>query len=103
MEDIFVDISEWNNIFSNIHIVLILVFPLNYCTATQELLSQLDLIEEYITAIEQCVQHQKIIADDVLNLSKLEANKVELDVSPVRPKELIISSVSMLKAQINQK
>jgi signal transduction histidine kinase len=53
-----------------------------------------------VNDIINCVKHQKVITDDVLSLSKLEANKVELIHIPYDVNEVIHSVTGMFHAQI---
>lgn len=46
-------------------------------------------LDESLKQIEQCVNHQKVIADDVLDLSKLESGKATFVIQPVRLKAII--------------
>jgi len=58
---------------------------------------------ESISAIEKCLAHQKVITDDVLNLSKLEVGKVALRMVEFNPKTTIIDAAKMFEAEANQK
>jgi PAS domain S-box-containing protein len=59
--------------------------------------------EESISAIEKCLAHQKVITDDVLDLSKLEVGKVMLHNVEFNPKTTIIDATKMFDAEANQK
>ena len=48
--------------------------------------------------IDECVQHQKVIADDVLGLSKLEHSRVALESQPFDLAECVRKSLSMYEA-----
>lgn len=48
--------------------------------------------------IDECVQHQKVIADDVLGLSKLEHSRVALESQPFDLAECVQKSLSMYEA-----
>ena len=50
-----------------------------------------------------CAQHQKVIADDVLGLSKLEQNRVALDRTPFHLVQCIKEAVSMYNASLKLK
>ncbi len=52
-----------------------------------------------LAAIETCANHQRIITNDVLNFSRLKANKLALQVSDFRLGELIAAAVVMFEAE----
>jgi signal transduction histidine kinase/DNA-binding NarL/FixJ family response regulator len=56
-----------------------------------------------LQAIEQCSEQQKIIVNDVLDLSKLENNKVELNLVPGDIKQVINNVIQMFNAVFEQK
>ncbi|KND00199.1 PAS domain S-box protein [Spizellomyces punctatus DAOM BR117] len=60
---------------------------------------QLDLDQDSIDAISKCVAHQKIITDDVLNISKLELGKLVLRAIPFDPKTTLSDVAKMFEAQ----
>ena len=68
-----------------------------------KLLMQLKWDSESVEAIEKCIAHQKVITDDVLNLSKLEASKVELQQVVFNPKIPLINVTKMFAAQARRK
>lgn len=59
--------------------------------------------KESLRAIDTCARHQKSIADDVLNLSKLEAGQVTLNPIDFNPKDVVKDVVDMLDAEIKRK
>lgn len=59
--------------------------------------------DESLKQIEQCVNHQKVIADDVLDLSKLESGKANSVIQSVGLKNLINEVVQIFKAPISLK
>jgi PAS domain S-box-containing protein len=61
----------------------------------QKIKKQIQLDAESLAAIATCVTHQKVITDDVLNLSKLDLGKVVLQKVPFLP-SMIISNVSKM-------
>eukprot|EP01097_Dermamoeba_algensis_P010687 TRINITY_DN796_c0_g5_i1.p1 TRINITY_DN796_c0_g5~~TRINITY_DN796_c0_g5_i1.p1 ORF type:complete len:465 (-),score=179.46 TRINITY_DN796_c0_g5_i1:140-1534(-) len=60
-------------------------------------------IKDYLNVIDRCTQQQRIIVNDVLDLSKLENNKVEFNPVIFNPKELVEAVVQMFQAQVEQK
>jgi PAS domain S-box-containing protein len=72
-------------------------------TLLQQMREQLEQMNERVQAIETCADHQKIIADDVLTLSKLEAHRVELNCVAFNPQQVVNNVVKMLKTIINDK
>jgi PAS domain S-box-containing protein len=59
--------------------------------------------QESIHAIEKCVAHQKVITDDVLNLSKLEVGKVVLRSVEFNPKSAVMEVMKMFEVEANRK
>ena len=60
-------------------------------------------VNEQMTALKQCAEHQKVLINDVLDFSKLENMKVELNPIPFQPFQLINQAVHMIKARAEQK
>lgn len=58
---------------------------------------------ESITAIEMCTRHQKLITDDVLNLSKLRSNRIVITPVPCYPECVVSSVIRMFQAELNRK
>ena len=69
----------------------------------QQVMEQLEQMKDSVQAIETCAGHQKIIADDVLSLSKLEAHRVELNFVVFDPRQIVNNVIKMLKTVINDK
>ena len=69
----------------------------------QQLRDQMKWDQESVTAMEKCVAHQKVITDDVLNLSKLEVGKVVLRKADFNPKEIVMEVTKMFEAEANRK
>lgn len=69
----------------------------------QAILEHITQEKESLQAIDTCARHQKAIADDVLNLSKLEAKKVKLNPTDFNPKDVIKDVVDMLDTEIKRK
>jgi signal transduction histidine kinase len=66
-------------------------------------LNQFDAIRSSKDSIEVCGNYQKIITDDVLMLSKLDLNKVDLNVEPMSIKALVSNVVSMFEGKASRK
>ena len=56
-----------------------------------------------ILSMDACAKQQKVIVDDVLDLSKLDNNKVELNPVPFKISTLISSAIQMFHSQILEK
>jgi chemotaxis family two-component system sensor kinase Cph1 len=65
--------------------------------------NQLMSIREYLANIGECANHQTVIANDVLNLSKLEAKKLVLEYVPMNLNKLIHASFKMLESKFIDK
>jgi signal transduction histidine kinase len=77
--------------------------PLNHIIGFTELILDKnfgDLTEmqmEYLTDVHQSSKHLLSLINDILDLSKVEAGKLELDLSSVKIKSLLTNSLSMIK------
>ncbi|KAJ3028557.1 UNVERIFIED_CONTAM: hypothetical protein HDU68_001427 [Siphonaria sp. JEL0065] len=60
----------------------------------------LDRTVEECKSILLCATHQRSIADDVLNLSKLSTMKIRLDLKPFTPRDLITQVIESFRAQM---
>jgi PAS domain S-box-containing protein len=69
----------------------------------KQMMEQLEQMKESVQAIETCANHQKIIADDVLSLSKLEAQRVELNCVAFNPRQVVDNVIQMVKTVISDK
>jgi DNA-binding response OmpR family regulator len=68
-----------------------------------KLLTQLASIQESLESIHYCAKHQKLVTEDMLQLSKLDAKKVELNISTMDPKIVIKKVISMCSSEIQRK
>jgi PAS domain S-box-containing protein len=59
--------------------------------------------KNYVANLEECIDHLKDLLDDVLNLAKLEANKMKLAIKIIQPKAIIQSVAKMFAAKLAQK
>ena len=75
-------------------------FPSNPVTRVYDHLRE---VVSNLNNIEVCAQHQKVIADDVLGLSKLEQNRVELDEAPFNVITCVQQALAMYQANIKIK
>ena len=71
--------------------------------AGTELNEMLGKAEIEAKLISECVKQQKIIVDDVLSLSKLENNKLELNPSPFELKQFIKNVLQIFTLQLEKK
>ena len=60
-------------------------------------------MREALKSIDICTTHQKAITDDVLTLSKLESNMVQLNRKVFNPNLMISSIVSMFEVEVSNK
>jgi len=67
------------------------------------LLSHLTELHANLNNIDECVQHQKVIADDVLGLSKLEHARVSLELQPFDLAETVQRALAMYEAIVKLK
>jgi signal transduction histidine kinase/CheY-like chemotaxis protein len=72
-------------------------------TVHEKIFNQLKEGEESLEAMGACVDCQKVIADDVLDLSKLEAGKVELNLVDFDLMKLVKNVVRLLEVKAKQK
>lgn len=69
----------------------------------EKFLEYLERNRKSLEAIETCAKYQKVITDDILILSKLEAGKVELKKVAFDPKKIIKDILIMLQSEIERK
>jgi len=60
-------------------------------------------VENYLKTIEQCAEQQRTILDNTLTLSKLEHNKVELNISSFELVETVTNTLLIFGPQFKQK
>jgi signal transduction histidine kinase len=78
--------------------------PLNGVLGLAELLSKTDLTapqRERLDTLQSCASNLNALINDVLDLSKIEANKLELEARPFDPRQVVddVLSVSASRAQ----
>jgi signal transduction histidine kinase/CheY-like chemotaxis protein len=74
------------------------------CHCDADLLaSKIRQMEEFVEAIDKCVQHQRRIVNDALDFSKLDANQIHIRETMFDPNELVNSVVTMFHSQFLQK
>ncbi|MBJ7437141.1 MAG: GAF domain-containing sensor histidine kinase, partial [Acinetobacter sp.] len=59
--------------------------------------------KEYVEAVEQCANHQKVITDDVLRLSCLDRRRIERVDVVFYPNDIVYSIIKMLQAKVREK
>lgn len=59
--------------------------------------------QEHLTIIQHSGEHLLALINDILDLSKVESGKMELEIKPVVIRELCDSSLSFIKQQAHQK
>jgi signal transduction histidine kinase/CheY-like chemotaxis protein len=67
------------------------------------ILDKIKLQREALDIIDICAKHQKVITDDVLNMSKIESGMLELNLQPTNPKKIIKQVMDILKGEISKK
>ena len=83
--------------------------PLNGILGFTELLSNArdnittEVRDEYLETISSSGQHLLALINDILDLSKIEAGQLEVELSPCSPHEVINQVVSVLRARAQQK
>eukprot|EP01118_Nematostelium_gracile_P016930 TRINITY_DN7108_c0_g1_i1.p1 TRINITY_DN7108_c0_g1~~TRINITY_DN7108_c0_g1_i1.p1 ORF type:complete len:399 (+),score=90.32 TRINITY_DN7108_c0_g1_i1:76-1197(+) len=61
------------------------------------------LIKEFMDAVSLCSSHQMVIVSDVLNLSRLEANKLPLQMIDFSPTQVLDTVAKMFDAEVSKK
>jgi signal transduction histidine kinase len=69
----------------------------------QRVLEELDENMEAVQAIMMCARHQKLIADDVLNMSRLDMNVITVHEVDFEPNTVMTSVVRMFEAEMSKK
>lgn len=64
---------------------------------------QRDNLQEIKATLSTCIEQQKVIVDDVLDLSKLENNKLTLQAEVFNPNQVIEQAVQMFQHHLSQK
>ena len=59
--------------------------------------------QEYLNTIHSSGQHLLELINDILDLSKIEAGKMELEISPCSPHQLFVDTLSILSVRARQK
>ena len=80
--------------------------PLNAITGFSELMQSLDLpaqANSFNQKIQQASSHLLSVINDILDLSKIEANKLELKPEPVRLSRLMLELDDMMQLQARRK
>ncbi|MCC5853514.1 MAG: response regulator [Alkalimonas sp.] len=80
--------------------------PLNAITGFSELMQSLDLpaqAKNFNQKIQQASSHLLSVINDILDLSKIEANKLELKPEPVRLSRLMLELDDMMQMQAQRK
>ncbi|MCC5826530.1 GAF domain-containing hybrid sensor histidine kinase/response regulator [Alkalimonas sp.] len=80
--------------------------PLNAITGFSELMQALDLpaqAKSFNQKIQQASSHLLSVINDILDLSKIEANKLELKPEPVRLSRLMLELDDMMQLQVQRK
>lgn len=68
-----------------------------------EILKCLELQRIMLQTVGVCIKYQNVLIDDVLDLSKLQAGKVELYIAPMDPKKILKDVLEVLSIQVNEK
>ncbi|QDV22027.1 Signal transduction histidine-protein kinase BarA [Aureliella helgolandensis] len=83
--------------------------PLNGILGFAELLTQSSasadpaLRQDYLETISSSGQHLLALINDILDLSKIEAGQLEVELSPCSPHDVLNQVVSVMRAQAQQK
>jgi signal transduction histidine kinase len=71
--------------------------------AVSKISSELLEAKELLETLHVCTEQQRLIVDDVLDLSKLENNKVTLNSETFSPKQVILATLQMFQQQMTEK
>eukprot|EP01114_Cavostelium_apophysatum_P014884 TRINITY_DN3962_c0_g1_i3.p1 TRINITY_DN3962_c0_g1~~TRINITY_DN3962_c0_g1_i3.p1 ORF type:complete len:2038 (-),score=502.37 TRINITY_DN3962_c0_g1_i3:121-6234(-) len=71
-------------------------------TLADRMREPLSIALDNLDSITKCAQQQKVIVDDVLDLSRLESNKIELTATPFQTRTVVSTVLQMLSPQIAQ-
>eukprot|EP01119_Soliformovum_irregulare_P021802 TRINITY_DN7330_c0_g1_i2.p1 TRINITY_DN7330_c0_g1~~TRINITY_DN7330_c0_g1_i2.p1 ORF type:complete len:1556 (-),score=526.13 TRINITY_DN7330_c0_g1_i2:16-3996(-) len=76
---------------------------LNMDDVKSTIVNEVGSILESCEAISKCSKHQRVVTDDVLNLSKLRGKIFELNMEPYSPQKVIKDVATMLEGQAKKK
>ena len=83
--------------------LLIKELPDDHLSIKERATQVLNLIKQTIASIASCTKHQIVIINDVVQDTKLEAQKVQLNVMPFHIKETLTSIVHSFDAEFHKK
>ncbi|MCE3239073.1 MAG: pas/pac sensor signal transduction histidine kinase [Gammaproteobacteria bacterium] len=61
-----------------------------------------EAVNDIYLSLDQSVQQQKIVVEDVLDVSKIEHHLLKLKIAPFSPKSVILTSIQIFSAQLKQ-
>ncbi|KAL0491516.1 hypothetical protein AKO1_004027, partial [Acrasis kona] len=73
------------------------------CINVVLLAEQLEAIKEITSNLTVCAEQQRVIVDDVLDLSKLDNNKLKLNLKAFSPKQVILTTLQMFQQRLDNK
>ncbi|KAJ3393257.1 hypothetical protein HDU84_002336 [Entophlyctis sp. JEL0112] len=91
-------IQNNNELLSDLFVDLVSCLEKKHTVIDERLQKMLDSAKEATTLIGLCAKHQKTIADDVLSMSKLNMNLIQIsDSTPFDPTDIVHSSIETFR------
>lgn len=88
------------NVYQELEEIIVDTQDILTTTHTAKMLSIFKQFKAWVETISVCAEQQKITINEVLNLSKFETNKTQLNLSLFNPKEILTSVVKVFRQQI---
>jgi PAS domain S-box-containing protein len=101
--------NPMTGIYGNVDFLKQIITTLETCKETladvnqSTLTDSIEKLKESTKTIEYCIKHQKSIIDDVLDLSKLQAGKMELLYRPFKLQDVIEEATRLFPSQLSTK
>ena len=80
--------------------------PMNGLGSMVDLLQRSDLCDDQadlVDTIDECARTLHILVDDILDLSRLEADSVQLESCPFRPREVVDQALRLFRTKADEK
>jgi signal transduction histidine kinase/ActR/RegA family two-component response regulator len=92
-----------NGLFGNVDMLKSIINDMDTMTENISVVkSKIHQLQDVSDSMEQCINHQKAMADIVLTCSMLEANEDKLQCAPFVPQDMVNNVIAMFKAELSK-